>query len=73
MTADLPPVEELSADEGRALFDQVARHELDMTGAEFLTAYDRGDFDGRDESAVVKVSMLIPFARDMCPGAGRTG
>lgn len=60
----VPEVHELSADEGRALFDKTARKLLGISGAEFLIRWDRGDFqDERESMAVTKVAMLIPFAR----------
>lgn len=60
----VPEVHELSADEGRALFDKTARKLLGISGAEFLIRWDRGDFqDERENMAVTKVAMLIPFAR----------
>jgi hypothetical protein len=60
----VPEVHELSADEGRALFDRTARKLLGIPGAEFLTRWDRGDYEHeREDMAVTKVAMLIPFAR----------
>ncbi len=57
-------VEELDARQGRALFDEVAHRELDMSGAELLAAWDRGDFSDKPERPeVTSVAMLIPFAR----------
>jgi|SRR5579884_238500 len=64
----LPPVQFLSPEEGRALFDEQARRLLGLSGEEFLRRYDAGEFDavyddpgvGRE---VVHLSMLIPFAR----------
>jgi hypothetical protein len=64
---DLPPVEELTAEEGRVLFDEVCRRELGISGAEFLAGWDAGRYecDGEQENhlKVTKVAMLIPFAR----------
>ncbi len=60
----LKEVEELDLQQGRELFDEVARSELDMSGSEFLAAWDRGDFAGVPERPeVMSVAMLIPFAR----------
>mgnify|MGYP007126066466 CR=1 FL=1 len=55
---------ELSADEGRALFNRRCRKLLHVSGDEFLDAYDRGvAWDRWDVDKVIELSMLIPFAR----------
>jgi hypothetical protein len=60
----VPEVREVSADEGRALFDKTARKLLGISGDEFLARWDRGDYeDEHEQIAVTKVAMLIPFAR----------
>lgn len=60
----VPEVRELSAEEGRALFDRTARKLLGISGDEFLARWDRGGYaDDQDNMAVTKVAMLIPFAR----------
>jgi hypothetical protein len=60
----VPEVHELTAEEGQALFDRTARKLLGISGSEFLTRWDRGDYEReREEMAVTKVAMLIPFAR----------
>lgn len=60
----VPEVREVGAEEGAELFDRTARELLNMTGAEFLACWDRGEFsDQSDDIAVTKVAMLIPFAR----------
>lgn len=58
-------VRELNEEEGRALFDRVARYYLGMSGEEFLDKWDAGeiDFDGPQHSDIVPVYMVIPFAR----------
>jgi hypothetical protein len=56
-------VHELSFEEGVDLLDQQARRYLNMTGAEFLTAWQAGQFDDDpDRTEVMRVAMLIPFA-----------
>ncbi|RZU51553.1 hypothetical protein EV385_3383 [Krasilnikovia cinnamomea] len=60
----VPEVHELSAEQGRILFDKTARKLLSISGDEFLARWDRGDYEDEQENmAVTKVAMLIPFAR----------
>jgi len=59
----VPEVQELSAEEGRALFDKTARRILGISGDEFLVRWDRGDYEREHDMAITKVAMLIPFAR----------
>lgn len=60
----VPEVHELSAEQGRALFDKTARKLLSISGDEFLARWDRGDYEDEQENMVItKVAMLIPFAR----------
>ena len=52
--------------EGRLLFDGRVQRELNMSGAEFLDRWERGDYlnDQSDEGyAARRVALLIPFAR----------
>jgi hypothetical protein len=65
MSAELDKidVEEVSEEQGRALFDRIARRFLGMSGVEFLARWDRGDFVGDDRPEVTHVAMLIPFGR----------
>ena len=60
----VPEVHELSVAEGVALFDKTARKLLGISGDEFLARWDRGEYQHeREQMAVTKVAMLIPFAR----------
>lgn len=59
----LPPIKELTAEEGRELFDRAARRYLNMSGDEFIRAWDAGEFDDPEQPDVIRVAMLIPFAR----------
>lgn len=53
----------LDKDEGMALLDRQARRYLDMSGEEFLRAWESGEFDDDpDRPEVIRVAMLIPFA-----------
>lgn len=49
--------------EGSDLLDRQARKYLNMSGAEFLRAYESGRFKNDDRSDVVRVAMLVPFAK----------
>jgi hypothetical protein len=60
----LPPIVELSEDEGRALFERQARKYLGMSGDEFLRKWDAGEIDDPDRSEVLTVVFLIPLVRD---------
>lgn len=56
-------VEEISLDEGRKLLDQAARLHLNMSGEEFMAAWDEGRFEDPDTLAVQQVAALLPFGR----------
>lgn len=56
-------VREASAEEGGAMLDRLARQLLDMSAQDFVRAWDRGDFRDSEDPAVVRVAMLLPFAR----------
>jgi len=56
-------VREQDPSEGRALLDRQARRYLDMSGEEFTHAWEAGEFVDREDSAVVRVAMLLPFGR----------
>lgn len=60
----LEGVQELSAEESHAYFHSQARRLLNMSGAEFIAAYDAGKFPNPDgDGAVMQLVMLLPFAR----------
>ena len=61
--ADKVEVEEVTAEEGHALFDGIARRFLGLSGVDFLRKWDRGEFEGDDRPMVTYVAMLIPFGR----------
>jgi len=54
---------EVTREQGRAMLDRAARDELGMSGDQFLSKWDAGDYDDTDDPAVTRVTMLIPFAR----------
>ncbi|WP_063720702.1 hypothetical protein [Rhodococcus sp. JVH1] len=52
--------------ESSDLFDQIARQNMGITGAQFLVRWDSGEFDGVDWDDVpglTEVAMALPFAR----------
>ena len=55
---------EVTREEGLALLDRAARKRLNMSGPDFVAAWDAGQFEGKaDNAKVAGVAMLIPFAR----------
>lgn len=45
------------------MLDRAAREALNISGDEFLTKWDEGDYEETDDPSVTRVAMLIPFAR----------
>jgi len=59
-----PPMREVSDAEGRAIVDHAARRYLHVSGEDFIKAWDAGQFnDDADRMEVMRVAMLLPFAR----------
>lgn len=56
-------VEEMSVDEGRAMFDGLAKDRLGLGRAEFLQRLDVGEYDGSEDEDVIRLSVLAPFGR----------
>ena len=57
-------VEEVSPAQGREILDQAAQRYLNMSGEEFIAAWNAGKFDDDpDRPEVMRVVMLLPFAR----------
>ncbi len=54
---------QLTAKEGRELLDRQARRYLKMGGEEFMRRYKAGKFANVDTPNVMRVVMLLPFAR----------
>jgi hypothetical protein len=69
---ELTGVEELSQEEGEALFDKQAHYYLGISGEAFLHKWYSGEFAGQPEDRnVMLVASLLPFAPPMSPA--RTG
>jgi hypothetical protein len=56
-------VAEATRAEGRAMLDRAAQEVLGISGKEFLSKWDAGDYEAADDPAITRVAMLIPFAR----------
>lgn len=51
--------------EGYKILDRQARRYFDMSGEEFIRAWNSGELDDRpDQSRVTLVALLIPFAEE---------
>jgi hypothetical protein len=60
----LPPIQELSLEEGRALLDRQARRYLNISGEEFVQQWHAGAFDDNPDSPeIMRLAMLLPLAR----------
>ncbi|HLH24398.1 MAG TPA: hypothetical protein VFB73_15570 [Chloroflexota bacterium] len=61
------PIQWLDDNESRALFDEQARAMLGISGVDFLSRWDAGEYAGcADEpqaSRIRRLAALIPFAR----------
>jgi hypothetical protein len=66
MTSDpkATKVKNLSETKAKEFFDRQARRYLGISGREFVRKWDRKEFNGKmDSPAVVRLSVLLPFAR----------
>jgi hypothetical protein len=55
---------ELTREQGRKMFDEVARAELGVSGNEFLRRLDEDDIPPEwSADAISRLEILIPFAR----------
>jgi len=61
--AGIATVEEMTLEESRAAFNAQVSDRLRITGAEFLAALDRGDYDNTDSEDVIRLRVLAPFGR----------
>jgi len=62
-TADVSEVREATVEEGLALFDKRARALFGISGEEWLSRWDAGEYRESTDSKVITLAMLIPFAR----------
>ena len=55
--------EKASPREGEAILDAAAKRWLNMSGEQFVSKWEAGDFNGdSDRPEVVRVAMLLPFS-----------
>jgi hypothetical protein len=54
---------ELSPEEGKELLDSQARKYLGISGDEFIRRWETQDFEDPDDTKIVRLSLLIPLAR----------
>jgi hypothetical protein len=55
-------VEHISDSDGAEIVDAAARHNLGMSGEDFMAAWEAGKFDGdSDRPEIVRVAMLLPL------------
>lgn len=59
----LPQIRTVGREEGRALLDKCARAELRISGDAFVRRWDAGKYAKDDRPEVLRVAMLLPFAR----------
>lgn len=62
-TLTVPTVEEMSAQEGRAMLAQLVADRLALSLDEFFQQLDAGTFDDVDSSDIRRLVLLAPFAR----------
>lgn len=53
----------VSREEGVDILDQQARRYFNMSGEEFIRAWESGEFTDPDGPNVMRVAMLIPLAK----------
>ena len=67
MAAPVVPSEdqvyELTEAEGEAVLEQRAQHYLHMSAAQFLQAWEAGEFQDVDRPEVLRVAMALPYVR----------
>jgi len=56
-------VQELTSAEAWELFHEAAGFYLGLSGEEFLERWEAGSFGDPDQSEVMSVAMLLPFAQ----------
>ena len=55
---------EVTEEEGWAILDRAARRYLGISGEEFVRRWKAGEYPDPDGTPVLRVAMLLPFARD---------
>jgi hypothetical protein len=57
------PVEELTDEQAREVFEERVQRCLHLSTDGFLVRYDSGAYDGVDEPAITQMVMLLPLVR----------
>jgi hypothetical protein len=55
--------DELTVEEGHAMFNRLSQDRLGISREEFLDRLDRGEYDDTDSEDVILLRILTPFAR----------
>ena len=64
LIAVVPEVVEVDYSAGTDILDRAARRKLGISGEEFITRWDAGEYEGSEEHVKAEeVAMLLPFAR----------
>jgi hypothetical protein len=53
----------ISREEGKEILDRQSRRYFNMSGEDFIKAWESGAFEDPDGQNVMRVAMLIPFAK----------
>ena len=61
----LPPIHEVSPEEGWEILDRQARERLGMSGEEFIRKWEANEFEDPDQSDIIFLSFMIPFTREL--------
>lgn len=59
----LAEVEEMTVEQGRAMLGGLAHDTLGISADEFLARLDAGAYDDVEREDVLRMVMLVPFAR----------
>jgi hypothetical protein len=59
----LPKVTTLTRAQAREILDRRARKELGISGDVFVRRWNAGKYSKRERPEVIRVAMLLPFAR----------
>ena len=56
-------IRRINREEGRRLFNRLARRYMGMSGSEFIRKWDAGEFKDPDRPDIMQVAMLLPLSR----------
>ena len=59
----LPPIREVSPEEGWELLDRQARKRLGMSGEEFVRKWEADEFEDSDQSDILLIAFMIPLTK----------